>query len=92
VVKAFQSKVANPLTFPSHWSPATTQSLSVAGQVAPGDEVIVGPFQWTPTFDGQSVLVSIGADGDRSNLDLINGSVANARLVPHDNNLAQRRF
>jgi zinc metalloprotease ZmpB len=90
--RAFQSKVANATTFPSHWSPMTTQVLPVAGGIAPGATVVVGPFQWTPSFDNQSGLISVDADGDRSNLTLIKGAVLNAQLVRLDNNLAQRRF
>jgi hypothetical protein len=91
-VSAFQSTVASPTTFPTHWVPMFTKTLPVPASLAPGANVVVGPFQWTPTFDHQSALMSVDAPGDRSNLAIFHGTVSNAQLVPLDNNLAQREF
>ena len=60
--------------------------------VAAGASEKVGPFQWTPEFAGQSVLVSVSATGDRSHAETVIGTVSNARLVPLDNNIVQRKF
>jgi hypothetical protein len=91
-VRAFQSKTATPAKWPTDWKPMTTASLPLAGDLASGASVKVGPFQWTPEFAGQSVLVSVSAPGDRSHAETVVGAVSNARLVPLDNNIAQRKF
>jgi hypothetical protein len=41
-------------------------------------------------FAGASVLLSVSADGDPSNADLVAGPIPDAVLIPLDNNLAQR--
>jgi len=91
-VRGFQSRTANPLKWPTDWKPMTTASLLIAGGVAAGASEKVGPFQWTPEFAGQSVLVSVSATGDRSHAETVIGTVSNARLVPLDNNIVQRKF
>jgi hypothetical protein len=55
--------------------------------------VVVGPFAWTPQYAGESLLFAADAAGDRSTIDLVTaGPIANARLVPLDNNLAQKSY
>jgi hypothetical protein len=89
-IKAFQAKAAGAAVWPTDWVATTTPSLSVAGGLAPGGKAVVGPFAWTPTFAGGSVLLSASADGDPSNADTVTGPIPNVRLVPLDNNVAQR--
>jgi hypothetical protein len=57
--------------------------------------VTVGPFAWTPNanaFGHDCLLMIASADGDPSNVDNFTAgeTIAEWRLVPHDNNVAQR--
>ena len=88
--KAYQARTAGAAVWPTDWVAVATPSLSVAGGVVPAGKALVGPFRWTPTFAGGSVLLSVSADGDPSNADTVNGPIANVRLAPLDNNVAQR--
>jgi Fungalysin/Thermolysin Propeptide Motif len=89
-VKAYQGTPGTPLQWPGDWTPLTTASAT-GPDLAPGASAVIGPFVWTPTQSGPvSVLASASATGDLSNADTVNGPIANKRLVPNDNNLAQR--
>ncbi len=91
-VKCYQGKVGSALRWPADWTPLTTASLPGPAIAAAGSAVI-GPFQWTPTQAGAiNVLASVSATNDASNADTVNGPISNRRLVPNDNNLAQRDF
>ena len=91
-VKCYQGKAGTALGWPADWIPLTTASLP-GPAIAAGGSVVIGPFQWTPTQGGPvSVLASVSATGDASNADTVNGPISNRRLVPNDNNLAQRDF
>jgi hypothetical protein len=90
VAKAFQGMPGTALEWPTHWQSLTTAQLA-AGSIASGADTIVGPFEWTPAqMGGVNVLVSVSAPGDESNADTVNGAIPNSRLVPLDNNIAQR--
>jgi zinc metalloprotease ZmpB len=89
-VKCYQRKAGSGVNWPADWTPLTTASLA-GPAIAAGGNAVIGPFQWTPTQSGPiSVLASVSATGDASNADTVNGSISNRRLVPNDNNLAQR--
>jgi hypothetical protein len=91
-VKCYQGKPGTALVWPGDWTPLTTASLPGAA-VPAGGSVVIGPFQWTPVQGGPlSVLASVSATGDASNADTVNGAISNRRLVPNDNNIAQRDF
>jgi hypothetical protein len=91
-VKCYQGKAGTSLGWPDDWTPLTTASLA-GPAIAAGGSAIIGPFQWTPTQAGPvSVLASASATLDSSNADTVNGPIPHRRLVPHDNNLAQRDF
>lgn len=97
VVKVFQGDPASGLVWPTGWQAVTTPQLPAAGPIPPGDQTVVGPFEWTPQISGQeSLLASVsapdapGAPGDLSNADTVNGAIPHWRLVPFDNNVAQR--
>jgi len=90
-IKLFQADPASGLGWPDAWTPVATPELAAAGPVPPGGETVVGPFSWTPQLGGVvCLLASASADGDLSNADTVNGAIPNWRLVPFDNNLAQR--
>jgi hypothetical protein len=90
-VRLFHADPAAGLEWPADWAPATTPHLAAGGAIAPGGSDVVGPFAWSPAAAGPaSLLASASATGDASNADTITGPIAHWRLVPTDNNIAQR--
>ena len=74
----------------------TTSERAVA-TLHPNDaeEITVGPFEWTPVAGGfrhDCILMIVSATGDVSNDEHIIGDalIEDSRLVPNDNNIAQR--
>lgn len=92
-VKGFHALPGIGLVYPDDWAPMTTAQLS-APNLAAGDStgVVVGPFEWTPSQVGhECMFFSVSATGDAANIDgRITGSIPEWRLVPFDNNIAQR--
>jgi hypothetical protein len=81
---------AGAVNWPTGWS-AAAPTITLPGTIAPGGNVVAGPFAWTPRFVGdERLLASVTSPGDLSNADTVNGPLAVARLVPMDNNLAMR--
>jgi hypothetical protein len=91
VVKAYHAKPGVGLTYPDDWVAMDTNQL-VVSNLASGAEQIVGPFEWTPSQVGhECMFMSVSALHDASNIDgRITSSIAEWRLVPNDNNIAQR--
>ncbi len=90
VVKAYHCRPSTGLIWPVDWVSMDTPEIAV-GALAAGAETVVGPFEWTPTTEGhECILASVSADGDESNADTVNGDIPHWRLVPFDNNIAQR--
>jgi hypothetical protein len=90
-VKLFEAEPASGLNWPSAWTPAATPQLAATGPITTGGHSLVGPFTWTPHVAGVvCLLASSSATGDPSNADTVNGPLPHWRLVPFDNNLAQR--
>ncbi len=92
VVKGHHRKPGAGLVWPDDWKSMTTVSIN-AGSLAAGAEKVVGPFEWTPAVSGhECLLMVVEADGDPSNVNNINAgqSIPHWRLVPFDNNIAQR--
>ena len=90
-VKLFQTDPASGLEWPSAWTPATTGQLAAGGPLPSGGQTVVGPFSWSSAAAGTvALLASASATGDLSNADTVGGPIANWRLIPFDNNLAQR--
>ena len=96
VVRGFHSRPLAGRTWPDDLQPMTTPELA-AGTIQPNDsqEVIVGPFEWTPAADANghdSMLMIVSAPGDPSNADkfVAGETVADWRLIPNDNNIAVR--
>ncbi|HEX6254203.1 MAG TPA: hypothetical protein VFZ70_00190 [Euzebyales bacterium] len=90
-VKLFHADPAGGLAWPADWSPATTPQLATGGPITPGASDVIGPFSWSPAAARPvSLLASASATGDASNADTITGAIAHWRLVPNDNNTAQR--
>ncbi len=90
-VDAYHCLPGTGLAFPDDWIPMATPTLNAAGPIATGGETIIGPFAFVPTEVGHECLLAIAhADGDPGNDTTINGTIAESRLVPNDNNIGQR--
>jgi zinc metalloprotease ZmpB len=96
VVKGFHCKPGAGLLWPNDLQAMTTAQLpagSILGNNA--QEKIVGPFQWTPitnAFGHDCLLMIASATGDPANTTHFTAgeSIPEWRLVPNDNNIAQR--
>jgi hypothetical protein len=92
-VRAFHGAASAQSVYPRDWQPMRTASLAAAKVPRNASrEVVVGPFAWLPARRHESIMMVVSAAGDASNIDNFTArdSIANARLVPHDNNIAQR--
>lgn len=99
VVSAYNCIPAAGLVWPDDWQPMTTAQLPASGPIPSGGDTVVGPFEWTPQVIGhECVLASVSADDDLSNADpasmrpCATGPIPHWRLVPFDNNIAQRNL
>jgi hypothetical protein len=78
------------LQWPAAWTSVAPQQAA-GGPIASGGDAVVGPFSWSPAAAGPlALLAGATATGDDSNADTISGPIEHWRLIPFDNNLAQR--
>lgn len=96
IVKGYHCKPSAGVLWPNDLQPMTTAQLS-AGTLQPNDaeDKTVGPFEWTPVTNAwghDCMLMIVSATGDPSNVDNFTAGevVEDWRLVPNDNNVAQR--
>ncbi|MGB9367023.1 MAG: hypothetical protein WCE79_13530 [Xanthobacteraceae bacterium] len=97
-VKGYQNQPgANGRVWPSDFVEMAGQPALNVASIAPasGQEVVVGPFAWTPSPDargGACVLLLASTAGDPSNVDhfAAGETIEDWRLVPNDNNIGQR--
>ncbi|CAG0938736.1 hypothetical protein GALLN_00362 [Gallionellaceae bacterium] len=96
VVKGYHCKPSAGVLWPNDLQAMTTTQLA-AGTVQPNniEEKVVGPFEWTPVTNAwghDCMLMIVSASGDPSNVDNFTAGevVEDWRLVPNDNNVAQR--
>jgi hypothetical protein len=96
VVSGFHSKPGAGLTWPTDFAAFTTPPIYI-GNVNGNDsqEVVAGPFEWEPNtnaFGHDCMLMVVAADGDESNVAnfTVGETIPEWRLVPNDNNIAQR--
>jgi hypothetical protein len=93
VVRAFHATASAKLSYPGSWQPMRTAQQSAA-DVPPRSsaEILVGPFAWVPKSRREAMLMVVSAAGDPSNIDNYTAAdaIPNWRLVPNDNNIAQR--
>jgi len=97
IVRCFHCRPATGLVWPADWVATTTPELPAPAPIAPAGQVVVGPFEWTPTEIGHECLLATATTpADRSNIDPASGLPCSAgptahwRLVPYDNNIGQR--
>lgn len=93
VVEGYHCKPMAGLTWPTDWQAMSTPSVSVSGTIGPGstDEKIVGPFEWQPDSTGhECLLMMVESENDPNNDATVDDPIAHWRLVPFDNNIAQR--
>jgi hypothetical protein len=92
-VRAFHAPASAKLSFPGGWQPMQTAQRTAA-DVPPHSsaEVLVGPFAWVPRARREAMLMIATAIGDSSNIDNFAAAdtIPNWRLIPNDNNIAQR--
>jgi hypothetical protein len=98
-VRAYHCVPATGLVWPDDWQESPTGAVTVPGTLAPGADAIAGPFEWTPEVVGhECLLATVSADGDRANTDPASllptaaGPIPHWRLIPFDNNIAQRNL
>ena len=93
IVRGFQSRTPRAAIWPTDWKSLTPSTITVPNPILVTDTIDVGPFPWKPQAIGESLLFSVSATGDLSNLEIVTAApIYNARLVSLDNNLAQRTF
>jgi hypothetical protein len=92
-VRAFHAPASAKLSYPGGWQPMRTAQRPAA-DVPPHSsaEILVGPFAWVPNSRQEAMLMVVSAAGDPSNIDNYTAAdaIPNWRLVPNDNNIAQR--
>jgi hypothetical protein len=93
-VRGYQGAFGTGFNWPADWVAMTTARISGPASIPSGGQAVVGPFNWTPTNSGNGAMFMVAAaDGDASIVDnpLIQGlTIPNWRVVPFDNNIAQR--
>ena len=78
------------MAWPDDW--AAMEGGAMAGaDIEPGGETVVGPFVWEPAHEGHECMLAVAsAVGDPANDRTVGRSMPMRRLVPFDNNIAQR--
>ncbi|MCX6877961.1 MAG: hypothetical protein NTW21_29720 [Verrucomicrobia bacterium] len=96
IVKGYHCRPSTGVLWPNDLQPMATAQMS-AGTLQPNnaEEKTVGPFEWTPVTNAwghDCMLMIVSATGDPSNVDKFTAGevVEDWRLVPNDNNVAQR--
>ena len=96
-VKVYHCLPGAGLTWPTDFVQAGPAAGLPTGNVQAnsGNEVIIGPFDWTPNenaYGHDCLLAIVEADGDPSNINNLEAgqTIQEWRLVPHDNNVGQR--
>ncbi len=96
-VRVYHCRPGAGLTWPTDFEQAEPLAGLPTGNVLAnnGNEVIVGPFNWTPNtnaYGHDCLLAIVTADGDPSNVSNLEPgqTIQEWRLVPHDNNVGQR--
>ncbi|KAL7939974.1 hypothetical protein V8C42DRAFT_338970 [Trichoderma barbatum] len=98
VVHAYHRAGHTDTTWPASFQATTTAPIHVAQNIAPGGNIVVGPFEWVPFHysNTDSLLVAVSAGGDWSNihpaslLPCAMGPIDLDKLVPFDNNIGLR--
>jgi hypothetical protein len=107
VVKLYKSAPAGGNVWPNDWSAFSTPTELTASPSPTATDVVVGPFQWTPTSGTFHAHICILAtvstiqlkpsgyvitDDDKANTESILSPIPDWHLIPNDNNIAQRNM
>ncbi|MFE6283623.1 hypothetical protein [Streptomyces sp. NPDC057877] len=97
VVRGYSAVPGVGLSWPDDWIPMDTPEIALPTGIPPNGDTVVGPFRWRPRSVGhECMFMEVSALGDLSNIDPATfypcaaGPTAEWRLVPFDNNVAQR--
>lgn len=97
MVRLYHCKPGAGLTWPTDFVQVGPADGIPTGNVKAhdGNEVTVGPFQWTPnenSYGHDCLLAIVSTEQDPSNVASLEPgqTIAEWRLVPHDNNIGQR--
>ncbi|MDJ0716814.1 MAG: hypothetical protein QNJ54_21795 [Prochloraceae cyanobacterium] len=96
MVRGFHCKPTAGILWPTDLQPFLTPEITV-GTINGNntEEKIVGPFKWIPIINAHghdSMMMMVSSERDRSNVDNLTSTevIPEWRLVPNDNNIAQR--
>jgi len=99
-LRTYQRVPGALLDWPASMQPTATAVLPAAGDpsisISSGGTHVFGPFKWKPSAENDSILASVTATDDLSNIDptsvlpVNTGPTPHARFVQFDNNIAQR--
>lgn len=96
-VRGWHCRPGAGLTWPTDFTEMSPSGGSTPTTIAANDStgVVIGPFEWTPnvnTYGHDCMLMVASATGDASNVEHFGPgeTIAEWRLVPHDNNVGQR--
>lgn len=97
VVKGYHCLPGAGLTWPTDFTQMTPLDGHSVASIGPNnsEEVTLGPFAWVPNanvYGHDCLLMIASATGDPSNIQNFTAgeTIAEWRLVPHDNNVGQR--
>jgi hypothetical protein len=96
-VRGFHTLPGAGLTWPGDFVEFSPLGGLPVASVGPNssEEVVVGPFEWTPNINAYGhdcILMVVSNAADPANIDqfTVGESIPEWRLVPNDNNIAQR--
>jgi len=91
-VEAFRSRRPEGHNWPDDWSLLHPAPMQLNAPIPSGSSTVAGPIEWTPTSTQPTVMIAASATGDAHLLGRFgtSNSIPNHRIVPLDNNVAQR--
>ncbi len=91
-VKVYHSNKIADSIFSDDFELMEPFKINVNQELPSGNEVVVGPFKWTPITEDKNILAVTSCDKDKSNADTLQGSFPYEYLISFDNNNAQRKI
>ncbi len=95
-LRGYQTNDMKSFNWPTNWELITPDPIYVSGPIAPRENIVVGPIEWNPTFKQLNSVLFIASNASDPSIlghaTLSQRPLDNWRLVPVDNNIAQRTF